>query len=178
LAAALTTEAIGIHALFGAFLFGALIPHDSDLARDLTVRLNDAVVVLFLPVFFAFTRMRMQIQLVSGAEAWLVCGAIILVATLGKFGGSYVAARLAGLPRRDSATIGVLMNTRGLMELVILNIGLDLGIISPALFSMMVIMALTTTFMTTPMLEWIYPARAIRREQAPVRKKYAYTETW
>jgi Kef-type K+ transport system membrane component KefB len=85
---------------------------------------------------------------------------------------------VAGLGWRDSVALGVLMNTRGLMELVILNIGLDLGIISPALFSMMVIMALTTTFMTTPMLEWIYPARAIRREQGAVRKKYAYTETW
>jgi Kef-type K+ transport system membrane component KefB len=162
LAAALTTEAIGIHALFGAFLFGALIPHDSDLARDLTVRLNDAVVVLFLPVFFAFTGMRMQIQLVSGAEAWLVCGAIILVATLGKFGGSYVAARLAGLPRRDSATIGVLMNTRGLMELVVLNVGLDLGVISPALFAMLVIMALVTTFATSPMLSLLHRGRNVR----------------
>ncbi|MEO6711741.1 MAG: cation:proton antiporter, partial [Planctomycetota bacterium] len=133
LLSALTTEAIGIHALFGAFIFGALIPHDSPLARDLTARLNDAVLVLFLPAFFAFTGMRMQIDLVSGHAAWFLCGLILVVATLGKFGGSYVAARLAGLSPRDGATIGVLMNTRGLMELVVLNIGLDLGVISPAL---------------------------------------------
>jgi Kef-type K+ transport system membrane component KefB len=92
----------------------------------------------------------------------LVCGAIILVATLGKFGGSYVAARLAGLPRRDSATIGVLMNTRGLMELVVLNVGLDLGVISPALFAMLVIMALVTTFATSPMLSLLHRGRNVR----------------
>jgi len=156
LAAALTTEAIGIHALFGAFLFGALIPHDSPLARELTMRLNDAVVVLFLPVFFAFTGMRMQIGLVDGAEAWAVCGLIILVATIGKLGGSYAAARIAGMPPRESATIGVLMNTRGLMELVVLNLGLDLGVISPALFAMLVLMALVTTFATSPLLSLLH----------------------
>ena len=162
LAAALTTEAIGIHALFGAFLFGALIPHDSPLARELTMRLNDAVVVLFLPVFFAFTGMRMQIGLVSGGEAWAVCGLIILVATLGKFGGSYVAARFSGMPPRDSATIGLLMNTRGLMELVVLNLGLDLGVISPALFAMLVLMALVTTFATSPLLSLLYRGRNVQ----------------
>ncbi len=162
LAAALTTEAIGIHALFGAFIFGALIPHDSPLARDLTARLNDAVLVLFLPAFFAFTGMRMQIGLVSGAQSWFVCGLIILVATLGKFGGSYVAARVAGLPPRDSATIGILMNTRGLMELVVLNLGLDLGVISPALFAMLVIMALITTFATSPVLHLLYRGRSVQ----------------
>jgi Kef-type K+ transport system membrane component KefB len=162
LASALTTEAIGIHALFGAFVFGALIPHDSPLARDLTLRLNDAVVVLFLPVFFAFTGMRMQIGLVSGTEAWFVCGLIVLVATLGKFGGSYVAARVSGLPPRESATIGILMNTRGLMELVVLNLGLDLGVISPVLFAMLVLMALITTFATSPVLHLLYRGRSVQ----------------
>ncbi len=162
LASALTTEAIGIHALFGAFVFGALIPHDSPLARDLTVRLNDAVVVLFLPVFFAYTGLRMQIGLVSGAEAWFACGLIVLVATVGKFGGSYVAARIAGLPPRDSATIGILMNTRGLMELVVLNLGLDLHVISPALFAMLVLMALITTFATSPVLHLLYRGRSVQ----------------
>ncbi len=162
LASALATEAIGIHALFGAFVFGALIPHDSPLARDLTVRLNDAVVVLFLPVFFAYTGLRMQIGLVSGAEAWFACGLIVLVATIGKFGGSYVAARVAGLPPRDSATIGILMNTRGLMELVVLNLGLDLHVISPALFAMLVIMALITTFATSPVLHLLYRGRSVQ----------------
>ncbi|HTF89800.1 MAG TPA: cation:proton antiporter [Planctomycetota bacterium] len=162
LLSALTTEAIGIHALFGAFIFGTLIPHDSPLARDLTARLNDAVLVLFLPAFFAFTGMRMQINLVEGQEAWFVCGLILLVATLGKFGGSYVAARFAGLAPRDSATIGVLMNTRGLMELVVLNIGLDLGVISPALFAMLVLMALITTFATSPVLTLLYRGRSVQ----------------
>ena len=161
LLSAFATEAIGIHALFGAFVFGALIPHDSRLARDIEVRLTDAVVVLFLPVFFAITGMRMQISLVSGTEAWLVCGLIIVVATLGKFGGSYAAARLAGMPPRESATIGVLMNTRGLMELVVLNLGYDLGVISPTLFAMLVVMALVTTFATSPALSLLYRGKSV-----------------
>ena len=100
LASALATEWIGIHALFGAFLLGVVIPHDSRLARDLKERLEDLVVVLLLPAFFAFSGLRTQIQLVSGAEQWLLCGLIILVACIGKFGGSTIAARLSGLPWR------------------------------------------------------------------------------
>jgi Kef-type K+ transport system membrane component KefB len=110
------------------------------------------VVVLLLPAFFAFTGMRTQIGLVSGLDQWLVCGAIILCASVGKFGGSTVAARLTGLDWRQSSALGVLMNTRGLMELIVLNVGLDLGVLSPTLFAMMVIMALVTTFATTPVL--------------------------
>jgi Kef-type K+ transport system membrane component KefB len=155
LISSLLTEYIGIHAVFGAFLLGAVIPHDSMLAKDLTHKLEDLVVVLLLPAFFAFTGMRTQIGLVSGIGHWLICGAIVLVACLGKFGGSAVAARLAGLSWRDSASLGILMNTRGLMELIVLNIGLDLKVISPALFAMMVIMALVTTFATTPILHLI-----------------------
>lgn len=166
LAAAWTTEAIGIHALFGAFLIGVVIPDDSPLARDLTLRLTDAVVVLFLPVFFAFTGLRMQIGLVSGLEAWLVCGLIIVVATLGKFGGSYAAARFVGLAPRDSAAVGVLMNTRGLMELIVLNLGLDLGVISASLFAMFVLMALLTTFATAPALYVLYRGRRVEEEFA------------
>jgi Kef-type K+ transport system membrane component KefB len=135
--------------------------------------------VLFLPIFFAYTGLRTSVGLVTGGEMWFYCVLILLAAVVGKLAGSAIASRVAGLGWRDSIALGVLMNTRGLMELVILNIGLDLGVISPALFSMMVIMALATTFMTTPMLELIYPAKAIRAEQsAAVRKNYAYTETW
>jgi Kef-type K+ transport system membrane component KefB len=152
LLSALATEFIGIHAIFGAFLLGAVIPHDSRLSRDLTTKLEDLVVVLLLPAFFAFTGMRTQIGLVAGAENWAICGLVIAVACVGKFGGSAVAARLSGLPWRDSAALGILMNTRGLMELIVLNIGLDLHVISPTLFAMMVIMALVTTFATTPIL--------------------------
>jgi len=152
LVSSLATETIGIHALFGAFLLGAIVPHDSALARDLREKLGDLVVVLLLPAFFAFTGMRTQIGLVHGAEEWAICGVIILVASLGKFGGSAIAARLTGLGWRQSAALGILMNTRGLMELIVLNIGLDLGVLSPKLFAMLVLMALVTTFATTPIL--------------------------
>jgi len=151
--AAFTTEWIGIHALFGAFLVGAVIPHDSTLARALVGRLHDVVVVLLLPAFFAFTGMRTQIGLVQGLGQWLICGLIVLVASVGKFGGSFIAARLSGFGSREAAGLGVLMNTRGLMELIVLNIGLDLGVISPTLFAMLVLMALVTTMATTPVFD-------------------------
>ena len=146
------TEFIGIHAVFGAFILGALVPHDSAVARQLSHRMQDVVSVLFLPAFFAYTGMRTQIGLVEGTEEWLLCGLIILVATLGKFGGSLAAARLAGIGWRDASALGILMNTRGLMELIVLNIGLELRVISPKLFAMMVLMALVTTVATTPIL--------------------------
>jgi Kef-type K+ transport system membrane component KefB len=149
---ALTAEWIGIHAIFGAFVLGAIIPHDSDIALDFQHKLEDIVKILLLPAFFAYTGMRTEIGLVSGWEAWMFCAVIILVATLGKFGGTLVAARLTGLDWRMSAALGILMNTRGLMELIVLNIGLEMGVISPTLFAMMVIMALVTTMSTTPVL--------------------------
>jgi Kef-type K+ transport system membrane component KefB len=155
LLSALVTERIGVHAIFGAFLFGAMVPHDSGLARALVQKLQDVVTILLLPAFFAFTGMRTEIGLVSGLSQWLLCGLIILVATAGKFGGTLVAARLTGMEWRQAASLGILMNTRGLMELIVLNIGLDLGVISPALFTMMVLMALATTIATTPVLELV-----------------------
>ncbi|MCY2964729.1 MAG: cation:proton antiporter [Planctomycetota bacterium] len=158
LLASLATEMIGIHAVFGAFLLGAVIPHDSQIAREFAVKLKDLVTVLLLPAFFAFTGMRTQINLMSGWESWMWAGAIILVATAGKFGGTLAAARLTGLGWRESAALGTLMNTRGLMELIVLNIGLDLGVISPTLFAMMVVMALVTTAATAPVLHWLIPA--------------------
>lgn len=155
LLSALATEAIGIHAAFGAFLLGAVIPYDSAVARAFTKQFESVITVLLLPAFFALTGMRTQINLVSGLDQWLICGLIILVATIGKFGGSLVAARLTGLRWREAAALGILMNTRGLMELIVLNIGLDLGVISPTLFSMMVLMALATTMITSPVLRII-----------------------
>jgi Kef-type K+ transport system membrane component KefB len=113
------------------------------------------VSVLFLPVFFAYTGLRTQLGLIDGAANWLLCGLIILLACAGKFGGSVLASRLVGLGWRDSTALGVLMNTRGLVELIVLNIGLDLKIISPELFAMLLLMALVTTFMTSPLLEWL-----------------------
>jgi Kef-type K+ transport system membrane component KefB len=157
LLSALTTEWIGIHAIFGAFLLGVIIPHDSAVARTFTRKLEPVVTVLLLPAFFAFTGMRTEIGLVAGLEQWLICGLIVLVATLGKFGGTFIAARLTGLGWRNAAALGTLMNTRGLMELIVLNIGLDLGVISPTLFAMMVIMALVTTMATAPVLRRLVP---------------------
>jgi Kef-type K+ transport system membrane component KefB len=157
---ALTAEWIGIHAIFGAFVLGAIIPHDSDIALDFQHKLEDIVKILLLPAFFAYTGMRTEIGLVSGWQAWMFCAVIILVATLGKFGGTLVAARLTGLDWRMSAALGILMNTRGLMELIVLNIGLEMGVISPTLFAMMVIMALVTTMSTTPVLHALTSATA------------------
>jgi Kef-type K+ transport system membrane component KefB len=153
LASALVTEAIGVHALFGAFVFGAIIPHDSALARAIADKLTDFVVVLLLPAFFAFTGLRTSLGLVHGREAWLACALITFVATAGKLGGAFVAARSSGIATREAASLGILMNTRGLMELVVLNVGLDLGIVSPTLFAMLIVMAVVTTFATTPVLQ-------------------------
>ena len=158
LLSALLTELIGINAIFGAFLLGAVIPHHSRVARDLRERLEDLVVVLLLPAFFAFTGLRTQISLVHGVQQWMLCGCLIVVASSGKFGGSSIAARLAGLNWLDASALGVLMNTRGLVELIVLNIGLDLRVISPTVYAMLVIMALATTVATTPVLAWITAA--------------------
>jgi Kef-type K+ transport system membrane component KefB len=153
LMSALITEWIGIHAIFGAFLLGATIPSESAVSRAFVQKLEDLVTVLLLPAFFAFTGMRTQIGLVAGIDQWLVCGLIIVVATVGKFGGTLFTARITGLSWRDSTALGLLMNTRGLMELIVLNIGLDLSVISPTLFAMMVVMALVTTLATSPLLQ-------------------------
>ena len=163
LVASLATEVIGVHAIFGAFLFGVVFPHDSALARALKQNLENIVTILLLPAFFAFTGMRTEIGLVSGAAEWLICAVIIAVATLGKFGGTFIAARATGLGWRYAAGLGVLMNTRGLMELIVLNVGLDLGVISPTLFTMMVLMALVTTMATTPALQRLVPTETERR---------------
>jgi Kef-type K+ transport system membrane component KefB len=150
LVSALITEAIGIHALFGAFALGAIIPHESRLARELGGKLEDVTLLLFLPAYFAYTGLRTQIGMVEGAEQWLVCAGLTIVACIGKFGGSTLAGRVVGMKWIDAARVGVLMNTRGLMELVVLNLGLDLGVLSPQLFTMLVIMAVVTTMMTGP----------------------------
>jgi K+:H+ antiporter len=135
-----------------AFLMGTVIPHDSRLATAAGGRFEKLVTIALLPAFFAFTGMRTQIDLVSGWYAWLVVALIVTVATAGKFGGTLAGARLSGLDWRSASALGVLMNTRGLMELIVLNIGLDLGVITPSLFTMMVLMALATTMATTPAL--------------------------
>ena len=153
LLSALVAQRIGTHAIFGAFLFGAIMPRDSALARALREKLHDLVTILLLPAFFAFTGMRTEIGLVAGMYEWLICGLIILVATLGKFGGTFAGARFTGTDWRTAASLGVLMNTRGLMELIVLNVGRDLNVISPTLFTMMVMMAIVTTVATTPIVD-------------------------
>jgi Kef-type K+ transport system membrane component KefB len=163
LCSALATEAIGVHAIFGAFLLGAVVPHDSRLARALEERIEYLVTILLLPAFFAFTGMRTEIGLLSGWDAWLTCGAIIVVATAGKFGGTLLGARLARYDWQKASSLAILMNTRGLMELIVLNVGLDLGVISPALFTMLVIMAIVTTMATTPVLTLVMPEAALGR---------------
>jgi Kef-type K+ transport system membrane component KefB len=163
LASAWTTERLGIHALFGAFLAGAVSPKGDGFVRALLERFEDVMVVLLLPLFFAFTGLRTEITLIDGASGWLLCALIVAVAVVGKVGGSAVAARATAMPWRDAAVIGVLLNTRGLMELVILNVGLDIGAISRELFAMMVLMALATTIMTTPLIAWLMPSRAVER---------------
>ncbi len=155
LASSLLTEYLGIHLLFGAFLMGAIMPKEHHFVRYVLDRFETITVTLLLPLFFAFTGLRTNVGLVKGPQMWMYCALIIFVATAGKLGGSTLASWLSGMPLREAAGLGTLMNTRGLMELVILNIGLDIGVISPALFSMMVIMALFTTFMTTPVLRLI-----------------------
>ncbi|MDC0744437.1 cation:proton antiporter domain-containing protein [Polyangium mundeleinium] len=166
LVSSMVTEAIGIHALFGAFVLGAAIPKDGGLAEALAHKLEDVVVVLLLPLFFAYSGLRTQIGLLSSPQHWAICALLIFLACAGKFGGSALAARFTGLGWRESSAIGILMNTRGLMELVVLNIGLDLGVISPTLFTMMVLMALFTTFITTPLLQYVYPFERFAKEVA------------
>jgi Kef-type K+ transport system membrane component KefB len=146
------TETIGIHALFGAFLAGIVIPQVAGFRDKLVLRVESITGVLLLPLFFAFTGLRTHIGLLNTAQDWLICLVIIGVATAGKLGGSAVAARLTGMPWRESLQLGALMNTRGLMELIALNIGYDMGILSQRIFTMLVIMALVTTIMTGPLL--------------------------
>ena len=167
LASAWITERLGIHALFGAFLVGAVAPKSEAFVKAVLKRFEDMMVVLLLPLFFAFTGLRTEITLIDGTGAWLVCALVTAVAVAGKVGGSAIAARATAMPWRDAAVIGVLLNTRGLMELVILNVGLDIGVISRELFAMMVLMALATTFMTTPLVTWLL--RALQREPADAR---------
>jgi len=152
---AYATEVIGIHALFGAFMAGAIMPENARFRSIFIEKVEDLALVLLLPLFFVFTGLRTEIGLLNDPYLWKITGLIILVAVAGKFVGSALAAKFVGQNLKDSLTIGVLMNTRGLMELVVLNIGYDLGILTPEIFAMMVIMALVTTFMTGPSLDLI-----------------------
>ena len=163
LASALATQWIGIHAIFGGFLIGAMMPRSRGLGRELAEKLEDFVTVFFLPIYFAYSGLRTQVGLLDTPGLWLICALLIVVAVAGKFGGGALAARLTGSSWRESAALGALINTRGLMELVILNVGLDLGLIPPTLFTMLVLMALVTTLMTAPALALIDPSGSLQR---------------
>jgi len=163
---ALITELIGIHLIFGAFLFGAVMPKHEGLTRELAQKTEDFVLTFLLPIFFAYSGLRTQIGLLNSPTLWTLCLIVVAVAIVGKYFGTYVAARVSGIDKRESAALAWLMNTRGLTELIVLNIGLSLGVISPLLFTMLVIMALVTTFMTSPLLELTYPKQQIRQNSA------------
>jgi Kef-type K+ transport system membrane component KefB len=155
MASAIATEWLGVHLLFGAFFLGVVVPKDERFVAAVTHRIEALTTVLLVPLFFAFTGLRTSIGLIGGEGMWVPLALVLVVAVAGKLGGSALAARLSGVGWRDALTLGTLLNTRGLVQLVILNVGLDLGILSPALFSMMVVMAVVTTFMTTPMMRWL-----------------------
>lgn len=151
----LLTEIIGIHALFGAFLAGVIMPSHEGLRNFLRERIEPFSAGFLLPLFFAFTGLRTQIGLLNDWQSWLMCLAVIGVAIAGKLGGSMIAARWTGMNWQESFSLGALMNTRGLVELIVLNLGYDLGILPPKIFGMMVLMALATTFMTGPLLSLV-----------------------
>jgi Kef-type K+ transport system membrane component KefB len=146
-------ERIGIHAIFGGFLAGLVLPRDRQWRKTVHGRLDPVVTSLLLPVFFVVVGLSTRIDQLTGAAAWLLL-AVVVVAVVGKFGGSALAARLAGERWSDALTLGVLMNTRGITEIVILSVGLQIGIISSTVFTVMVLMALVTTLMAAPLLRW------------------------
>ena len=149
------TEILGLHALFGAFIAGVVMPENIKFRKIMTEKVEDVSLALFLPLFFASTGLRTEIGLIDSSEQWILCIIFILVAIVGKFGGAMFSARFVGESWKDSLYIGALMNTRGLMELVVLTIGYEMGILTPSIFVMLVIMTLVTTFMTTPLVSFI-----------------------
>ena len=153
-ASAWATELLGIHALFGAFLAGAIMPRDAHLGEQLAGHLRGLTSIVFLPLFFAVTGLRTNIGSLATPELWFCCALVLVVAIAGKYGGATLSAASVGFSWREASAIGVLMNTRGLMEMVVVNIGLEIGVVSPSLYTMIVIMALVTTTMTSPLLAW------------------------
>ncbi len=164
LASALATQALGIHAVFGGFMFGAIMPKHGGFVRDLTEKTEDFATVFLLPIYFAYTGLRTQIGHLDTPDTWLLALVVIGIAVVGKCAGGAITARAIGFGWREAGALGVLMNTRGLMELIVLNVGLDLGVINPTAFAIMVLMAIVTTLMTTPALALLYPAQELRAE--------------
>jgi len=148
------TDMIGLHAVFGAFVMGAVLPR-GPVTRDLVQRVQPLASALLLPLFFTYSGLNTRIGLLNSASLWGLCGLVLLAAILGKGGACWLAARVTGLPQREALGIGVLMNARGLMELIIINIGLQRGVISHELFATLVIMAVVTTLMASPLFDWV-----------------------
>jgi Kef-type K+ transport system membrane component KefB len=163
------TDSIGIHAVFGGFLLGIAMPRGF-FARELQRQLEPFAVVFLLPMFFTFSGLNTRLDMVNSGQMLLIAGAVIAAASLGKGGACWAAARLNGEDNRTALAVGTLMNSRGLMELIIINIGLQKGVIQPALFSVMVLMAIVTTLMASPVFEWVYGrhARKVGALGAPV----------
>jgi Kef-type K+ transport system membrane component KefB len=151
------TFKLGIFAIFGGFMMGVILFDELEFVRAWRERIGDFVYVFFLPIFFTYTGLRTSIGSLDSASAWGWCAATVALATLGKLGGAYVAARLIGRSHPEAAALGFMMNTRALMELVVLNIGFDLGVISQQMFTMLVIMAIVSTVITTPALRRYLP---------------------
>jgi Kef-type K+ transport system membrane component KefB len=152
LISAYATQIIGIHALFGAFLAGVVMPPLTNFRKIVVEKIEDVSVSLLMPLFFVFTGLRTEIGLLNTPHLWWTCAFVVMVAIIGKFGGTTFSAKVMGENWRDSISMGIMMNTRGLMELIVLNIGYEMGILPPVVFVMLVIMTLVTTFMTTPMM--------------------------
>jgi Kef-type K+ transport system membrane component KefB len=148
---AFTTDAIGLHAVFGAFVAGAVVPRG--VAQQVVARIEPLAVALLLPLFFTYSGLNTRIGLLDSASLWFWCGAVLVAAIAGKGIACWLAARLTGVPNRQALGIGVLMNARGLMELIVVNIGLQRGVISPALFAILVVMAVITTLMASPIFD-------------------------
>lgn len=167
------TELLGLHALFGAFIAGLVMPPNIKFRKIMTEKVEDTALSLFLPLFFVSTGLRTQIGLLNTLDLWLMCGVFILVAIIGKFGGTYFSARILGENQKNSLYMGALMNTRGLMELIILTIGYEMGILPPTIFVMLVLMTLFTTFMTAPLLSFI--SFCFKRKEIRTEKKIIQT---
>jgi Kef-type K+ transport system membrane component KefB len=153
---AITTQLLNIDVIFGGFILGVIMPKNVQCIAYLRDRIHDFVTIFLLPLFFAYSGINTQIGLVNTPTLWGLAGVIFLAAVLGKFGGTYLVSRWAGLEAKEATALGLLMNTRGLTELIILNVGLSLNVISPVLFTMLVMMALATTFMAVPLMDYCY----------------------
>jgi Kef-type K+ transport system membrane component KefB len=169
--AAMITNLIGIFSIFGAFFFGALLYDQHEFRQVVQERLRDFVTVFFLPIFFTYTGLRTDIGTMGDSGLWLMCGLVVLTAFVGKFGGCWLAARFNGVPWREASMIGVMMNTRALMELIVINIGFELGVIPKSVFFMLVFMAVASTYVTTPLLRRL--VRSSELEQHYLNSEFA-----